>query len=51
MFIYKDEKKFKLTNSCISHDKTLSVNKLLREYDEMKEEIKNLKTLTVHQIF
>ena len=33
-----------------SHDKFISVNNVLREYD-MKEEIKNLKTLAIHQRF
>ena len=28
-------------NSCISHDKFFSVNNILREYNEMKKEIKN----------
>ena len=31
-------------DSCISHDIFVSVNNALREYDDMKEEIKNLKT-------
>ena len=30
-----------LINSYISHDKFVSVNKSLREYNEMKQEIKN----------
>ena len=30
-----------LIDSCISHDESVSLNNLLREYDEMKEEIKN----------
>ena len=29
-----------LNNSCISHDKFVSVNSFLREYNKMKEEIK-----------
>ena len=33
-----------LIDSYISHDKFVSVNNMLREYNEMKEEIKNLKT-------
>ena len=28
----------------ISHDKFVLINNLLKEYDDMKEEIKNLKT-------
>ena len=40
-----------VTDSYISHDEFISVNNALREYDDMKEEIKNLKTLTVHQRF
>ena len=35
----------------ISHDEFVSINNMLKEYDEMKEEIKNLKTQTVHQRF
>ena len=38
-----------LTNSCISHDEFISVNNVLREYDDIKKEIKNLKTSTVMQ--
>ena len=38
-----------LTNSCISHDEFISVNNVLREYDDIKKEIKNLKTSTVKQ--
>ena len=30
-----------LIDSNISHDKFVSVNNLLKEYDDMKEEIKN----------
>ena len=37
--------------SYISHDKFLSVNNVLKEYNDTKEEIKNLKKLTVHQRF
>ena len=37
--------------SFISHSEFVSANNLLREYDDMKEEIKNLKTLTVHLRF
>ena len=38
-------------DSCISHDEFFSVNKVLREYDNMKKEIKNIKTLAVNQRF
>ena len=34
-----------LIDSCISNDKFISVNNVLREYNKMKEEIKNLKFL------
>ena len=40
-----------LTDSYISHDEFVSVNDALREYDDMKEEIKNLKTSTINQRF
>ena len=30
-----------LIDSCINHDEFVSVNNVLREYNEMKEEIKN----------
>ena len=40
-----------LTDSYISHDQFVSVNDALREYDDMKEEIKNLKTSTINQRF
>ena len=33
-----------LINSCISHDEFVSVNNFLREYNEMKEYIKNPET-------
>ena len=33
-----------LIDSCISHDKFVLVNNVLREYNEMKEEIKNPET-------
>ena len=33
-----------LINSYISHEKIVSVNNLLREYSEIKEEIKNPET-------
>ena len=38
-----------LTNSYISHDEFISVYNVLREYDDIKKEIKNLKTSTVKQ--
>ena len=33
-----------LIGSCISHDEFVSVHNVLREYNEMKEEIKNPET-------
>ena len=36
-----------LIDSCISHNEFIPVNNVLREYDDMKEEIQNLKTSTV----
>ena len=33
-----------LIDSNISHDEFISINKVLKEYEKMKEEIKNLKT-------
>ena len=33
-----------LTDSNISHDKFVLINNVLKEHEEMKEEIKNLKT-------
>ena len=33
-----------LIDSNMNHDEFVLVNNLLKEYDEMKEEIKNLKT-------
>ena len=39
-----------LTDSYISYDELVLVNNVLKEYD-MKEEIKNPKTSTVHQRF
>ena len=35
-----------LINLCINHDEFVLVNDALREYDDMKEEIKKLNTLT-----
>ena len=40
-----------LINSVISHDEFVSINNVLKEYDEMKEEIKNLKIQRVHRRF
>ena len=40
-----------LIDSNVSHDELVSMYNALKEYDHMKEEIKNLKTSTVHQIF
>ena len=37
--------------SKFSHDEFDLVNNALKDYDDMKEEIKNLKTSTVHQRF
>ena len=38
-----------LINSNISHDEFVSVSNMLKEYDDIKKEIKNLKTYTVYQ--
>ena len=38
-------------DSHISHDELVSVKNKLKEFNEMKEAIKNLKTLSVHQRF
>ena len=40
-----------LNYSYITYIEFVSVNNVLREYDNIKEEIKNLKNSTVHQIF
>ena len=40
-----------LTNSNISHDEIIFINNVLKEYDDMKEKIKNLKTKVVYQRF
>ena len=40
-----------LTDSNISHNEFGIMYKVLKEYDEMKEEIKNLKTLSVYRRF
>ena len=45
-FISKD-----LIDSVVSLDELVSINNVLKEYDDMKEEIKNLKTSTVYQRF
>ena len=39
-----------LINSYINHDEFVSVNKILREYDEMKKEIKNPETSVIYII-
>ena len=36
---------------CISHHEFVSVNNVVREYDDMKKAIKYLKASTVHQRF
>ena len=33
-----------ITDSDISHDELILINNVLKEYEEMREEIKNLKT-------
>ena len=40
-----------LTDSYISHDKFVLVNDMLKEYDDIKKDIKNLKTSSVNQNF
>ena len=40
-----------LFNSYISLDESVLVNNVLKEYDDMKGEIKNLNTSTVYQKF
>ena len=40
-----------LIDSCITHNKFLSVNNTLREYDNMKGGIQDLNTSTVNQRF
>ena len=37
--------------SYIKHDESVSVKNVLKDYDVMKEAIKNLKTSTIHQRF
>ena len=39
-----------LLDSCISHDKFVSVNNVLREYDKMKEKIKYPETSVEYTI-
>ena len=39
-----------LINSYINHDEFVSVNKILREYDEIKKEIKNPETSVIYII-
>ena len=39
-----------LIDSYISHDEFVSVNNVLREYNEVKEEIKNLETSVIYYI-
>ena len=38
-----------LIDGTISHDEFCLTNNALKEYDDMNEEIKNLKALTVYQ--
>ena len=38
-----------LIDSGVSHDKFVLISNVLKEYENMKEEIKNLKTWKVHQ--
>ena len=40
-----------LIDSSISHDEFVLINNVLKEYDYLKEEIKNLKTWTVYWRF
>ena len=40
-----------LINSYIIHDEFVLINNELKEYDDMKEEFKNLKASTSHQRF
>ena len=40
-----------LIDSYISQDEFVSMNNVLREYDNIKDEIKSLKTSIVHQRF
>ena len=40
-----------LINLCISQDEFVLVNTVIRQYNDTKEAIKNLKTSTAHQRF
>ena len=40
-----------LIDSYISHNEFISVNNVLRKYDDMREEMEDLKTSTVHERF
>ena len=40
-----------LSDSCISNNEFVSVNNVLREYDDMKAEIQSVNTSTVNQRF
>ena len=40
-----------LTDSVISHDEFVLINNMIKEYNKMKEEIKNLETWVVYQRF
>ena len=40
-----------LNDSCISHNEFVSGNNVLKKYNDMKEEIKKLKTPSVNQNF
>ena len=40
-----------LIDSNISHDEFVLINNVMKEYNEMKEEIKNLKTYQVYRTF
>ena len=40
-----------LIDSHISHNEFISVNNVLRKYDDMREEMEDLKTSTVHERF
>ena len=38
-------------DSVISHDEFVLINNMRKEYNDIQEEIKNLKTYTIHQRF
>ena len=40
-----------LIDSYISHNEFISVNNVLRKYDDMREEMEDLKTSTAHERF